>query len=147
MEFLNQVKVKLLNSEARVPEKATTHSAGFDICSAEELLLKKHEYALISTGISLEMNAGMEAQVRPRSGLAVKHGITVLNSPGTIDSDYRGEVKVALINHSNEDFLIEKGMRIAQLIFSQVLAVRLEAAENLTETARGQGGFGSTGLR
>lgn len=147
MEFLKIVKVKLLNSDALFPQRATKHSAGFDICSTEEILLKKHEYALISTGLSLEMKEGTEAQVRPRSGLAVRHGITVLNSPGTIDSDYRGEVKVALINHSNEDFLIEKGMRIAQLIFSQVLDVSLEAAEELSDTARGKGGFGSTGMK
>ena len=92
------------------------------------------------------MQKGMEAQIRPRSGLAVKHGLTVLNAPGTIDADYRGEIKVALINHSNEDFLIKKGMRIAQMVFSSIIDVNLILSDQLSVTERNAGGFGSTGL-
>ena len=147
MEILKQVKKKKLTDEAVVPSKGSVYAAGFDVYAAEEILLKQREFALVSTGLSMEMESNMEAQVRPRSGLAVKHGVTVLNSPGTIDSDYRGEIKVALINHSNKDFRIEKGMRIAQLVFSVVQNVSLQEVDKLSASERGAGGFGSTGIK
>jgi dUTP pyrophosphatase len=140
------VKIKLLNSNGKIPEKATEHAAGFDLFSAEDITIESGKYKLISTAFSMEMENGFEAQVRPRSGLAIKHGITVLNAPGTIDSDYRGEVKVALINHSQTNFKIEKGMRIAQMIFSKIENITFIETEELSDTSRGTGGFGSTGL-
>lgn len=105
------------------------------------------ECGCVGTGLFFEMPAGCEAQVRPRSGLALKHGVTVLNSPGTIDSDYRGEVKVILINHGKEDFKIEPGDRIAQVVFAHVTQAELEEAEELADTERSSGGFGSTGRK
>ncbi|OHD07473.1 MAG: deoxyuridine 5'-triphosphate nucleotidohydrolase [Spirochaetes bacterium GWD1_27_9] len=147
MEFLSKVKIKLLNSEAKIPAKATPNSSGFDLFSTEELIIEKHKFKLISTGISIEMERGVEAQVRSRSGLAIKHGIAVLNSPGTIDCDYRGEVKVVLINHSDCDFTIEKGMRIAQMVFSKVVDADFQVVSELSDTQRGEGGFGSTGFK
>ncbi len=141
-----KVKIKLLNENAKIPVRSTEHSSGFDIFSAEETILKAKSFKLISTGFSLEMPPFIEAQVRPRSGLAVKNGITVLNSPGTIDADYRGEVKVILINHSDIDFKIEIGTRIAQLVFAKVIETEFEISDQLNESTRGVGGFGSTGL-
>ena len=143
---MKELKIKLINKDAVTPKKATEHSSGYDLCACEDYLLKKKSYALIPTGIIIELESGMEAQVRPRSGLAVKHGITVLNTPGTIDADYRGEIKVALINHSDTDFEIEKGMRIAQLVFSSIINVTLIESEKISSTTRDTGGFGSTGL-
>ena len=109
--------------------------------------LKPLERALVPTGLYLQIPAGYEAQVRPRSGLAAKHGITVLNTPGTIDADYRGEIKVILVNLSNQPFTIEPGERIAQMVFARCEQATLEAVEALDETQRGAGGFGSTGLK
>ncbi|MCG8572115.1 MAG: dUTP diphosphatase [Spirochaetes bacterium] len=143
---MQNIKVKKLNTNAKLPHKATEHAAGYDLFSAEDVIIRPGEYLLVSTALSLEIPHGFEAQVRPRSGLAIKHGITVFNSPGTIDSDYRGEVKVILINHSQKAFTIEKHMRIAQLVFSQVIPVDLAEVNELATTARGSGGFGSTGL-
>lgn len=114
---------------------------------AYDLILKPGERVLVPTGIFLAIPQGYEAQVRPRSGLALKKGITVLNSPGTIDSDYRGEVGVILINHGNEDFHIQDGDRIGQLVFNQVLQVSFTRVEELSSTQRGSGGFGSTGVK
>ena len=146
MDFLvNKIKIKRLSTTAHIPQKATPDSAGYDLYSDETILLPAKNYVAVSTGISMEMPSNMEAQVRPRSGLAIKHGITVLNAPGTIDADYRGEVKVLLINFSDKDFLIEKETRIAQMIFSTVSSTILEEVDNLKETQRGSGGFGSTG--
>ena len=129
------------------PKYATEDSAGMDLSSAsqETVLLKPNETKLIPTNLIIEIPKGYEGQVRPRSGLALKHGITVLNSPGTIDADYRGEVKVLLINHSNEDFEIKYGERIAQLIIAKYEKAELKITENLSETDRGTGGYGSTG--
>jgi dUTP pyrophosphatase len=146
MEILNQVQFKLIHPQARLPEKGTEHAAGYDLCSVEKIVLKSRSHSSIPTGLTMEMPKDMEAQVRPRSGLAARHGVTVLNSPGTIDSDYRGEVKVLLINHSEHDFVIEPGMRIAQMVFSRVIPVTFQVTENLTDSLRGQGGFGSTGF-
>lgn len=130
-----------------IPVQATAGSAGYDLCASQQVLLKTHCYAKVPTGLRLAMPAEIEGQVRPRSGLAAKHGITVLNAPGTIDSDYRGEVCVILINHGHEDFLIEPGMRIAQLVFAKVTTVDFVKSDSLDESGRGEGGFGSTGTR
>lgn len=146
MGFLNQVKIKLLNDNARIPVKSTEHSAGFDIFSSEDTVLEKRTHKLISTGVTIQMPLDMEAQIRPRSGLAAKNGITVLNSPGTIDADYRGEIKIILINHSDIDFNIKIGDRLAQMVFSRVMDISFEEVADLSETKRGEGGFGSTGV-
>ncbi|MDD4838289.1 MAG: dUTP diphosphatase, partial [Synergistaceae bacterium] len=115
--------------------------------AAEAAVIPAGERGCVGTGLFFEMPLGCEAQVRPRSGLALKHGVTVLNTPGTIDSDYRGEIKVILINHGREDFRIEPGDRIAQIVFAEVTQVDLEKAEELDETERSSGGFGSTGRK
>ncbi len=128
-----------------LPSYATTGSAGLDLRSADALTLKPGARALISTGIAIALPDNHEAQVRPRSGLAVKFGITVLNSPGTIDADYRGEIKVPLINLGKDDFQIAKGDRIAQMIIAPVLRVELVEVTSLDQTTRGAGGFGSSG--
>ncbi len=128
-----------------LPSYATTGSAGMDLRSAESLTLKPGARALVATGIAIALPDTHEAQVRPRSGLAVKHGVTVLNSPGTIDADYRGEIKVPLINHGTDDFVIARGDRIAQMVVAPVTTVELVDVETLDETERGAGGFGSSG--
>jgi dUTP pyrophosphatase len=122
-------------------------AAGFDICAAVEhsLLLQPGERAAVPTGLAMAVPVGSEIQVRPRSGLALRHGITVINSPGTIDADYRGEVKILLANLGSEPFTIERGMRIAQLVVARVAAVEVSEVQVLEDTERGQGGFGSTG--
>ena len=130
-----------------LPAYATSGSAGLDLRSAESLTLKPGARALVPTGIAIALPDNFEAQVRPRSGLAVKHGVTVLNSPGTIDSDYRGEIKVPLINHGQEDFIINRGDRIAQMVIAPVSMATLIEVESLDETDRGTGGFGSSGKR
>lgn len=130
-----------------LPTYATTGSAGMDLLSANDapIVINPHEVVLVPTGIIIEIESGYEGQIRPRSGLAVKHGITVLNSPGTIDSDYRGEVKVILINHSERPFTINRGERIAQLIISPFEKIEWDNSESLSQTARNDGGFGHTG--
>lgn len=128
-----------------LPSYATAGSAGLDLRAAEALTLKPGQRALVATGIAIALPPSHEAQVRPRSGLAVKHGVTVLNSPGTIDSDYRGEIKVPLINHGSEDFVIARGDRIAQMVIARVEQVELAEVTSLDGTARGSGGFGSSG--
>jgi dUTP pyrophosphatase len=141
-----KLHVKKLNTEARLPEKAHQTDAGFDLFSIEEKEIPAGEASLIKTGISIQLPPNTEAQVRPRSGLALKHSITVLNSPGTIDEDYRGEIGVILINHGKDTFVVEKGMKIAQMVIQPVLSVDIEEAKgDLSETHRGTGGFGSTG--
>lgn len=139
------LKVKKLSQNAVIPEYQTIEAAGFDLHSTEDIVLHSGERALIPTGLSCEIPVGYEIQIRPRSGLAYKHGITVLNTPGTIDSDYRGEFKVLLINHSQESFEIKVGERIAQAVIQQVIQADFVEVETLTETKRGVGGFGSTG--
>jgi len=130
-----------------LPHYATVQSAGLDLAAAieEDLVLKAGEVQIIPTGIALGLPGGTEAQIRPRSGLAAKNGITVLNTPGTIDADYRGELKVILINHGQIDFTITRGMRIAQMVIAKYEHVILEEANSLDETTRGASGFGSTG--
>ena len=132
-----------------LPAYESAGAAGLDLRAAvpedRPLLILPGKRALVPTGLGLEIPQGMEGQVRPRSGLALKHGITCLNTPGTIDSDYRGEVKVLLVNLGEEDFLVTRGMRIAQIVFAAVTQVGVEEREVATTTARGAGGFGSTG--
>ena len=134
-----------------LPAYQTEHAAGVDLVAAidagDVLRLDRGARVLVPTGLILELPEGLEAQVRPRSGLAIKHGITVLNSPGTIDADYRGEVQVILINLGQKSFVIERGERIAQLVVAPVTRVQLVEAKAVTKTARGAGGFGSTGQR
>jgi len=142
------MKVKIVNkSKHALPNYATVASAGFDVRANIDspLTLKPMERALVPTGLFIELPEGHEAQVRPRSGLAFKHGITVLNSPGTIDADYRGELKVLLINLSNEDFAINDGERIAQVVVAKHEQVQWVEVEQLMESERGAGGFGHTG--
>jgi dUTP pyrophosphatase len=142
--------VKLINnSKHNLPQYETLSSAGVDIRANidQPITLKPLERALVKSGLFLELPHGFEAQVRPRSGLALKKGITVLNSPGTIDADYRGEVGVILINLSNEPFVVEDGERIAQIVFAKYEQAEWLTVETLSETERGAGGFGSTGLK
>jgi dUTP pyrophosphatase len=131
-----------------LPAYATEGAAGLDLLAAidGEMELKPHARAAIPCGIALALPPGYEAQVRPRSGLALNHGVTVLNAPGTIDSDYRGEVKAILINHGDAPFRITRGMKIAQLVIARHERVQIDEAATLSHTARGQGGFGSTGF-
>jgi dUTP pyrophosphatase len=140
-----KIKFKKLRDTASVPQYQTEQAAGMDLCSAEHLLLWPGRYRLVKTGLSIELPMGVEAQIRPRSGLAMKRGVTVLNAPGTIDSDYRGEVGVLLINHGQDVFDINVGERIAQIVFAHVFTAKFELAEDLSSTQRGEGGFGSTG--
>ena len=128
-----------------LPAYATQGSAGMDLRAAESATLKPTSRCLMPTGVAIALPPNHEAQVRSRSGLAVKHGVTVLNSPGTIDEDYRGEIKVPLINHGTEDFIINRGDRIAQLVIAPVTKVRVFEVSSLDETRRGVGGFGSSG--
>ena len=144
------MKVKINNtSEHQLPAYETPSSAGLDVRAnlPDSITLKSLDRALIKTGLFLEIPHGFECQVRPRSGLAYKKGLTVLNSPGTIDADYRGEVGVILINLSSEEVVIENGERIAQLVFAQVEQAEWTETEILSETERGAGGFGSTGVK
>ena len=130
-----------------LPAYATSGAAGLDVCAAvtAPVVLAPGERALVPCGIAIAVPAGFEAQLRPRSGLALKHGVTVLNAPGTIDSDYRGEVKALLINHGQEAFTIERGMRIAQIVVAAIAQARIVPVVALDETGRGAGGYGSTG--
>jgi dUTP pyrophosphatase len=128
-----------------LPAYETEHAAGMDLRAAEAAILPPGGRALVATGFAIALPHGFEAQVRPRSGLAAKHGVTVLNAPGTIDADYRGEIKVILINHGAEAFAIKRGDRIAQMIVAPVTQIKLSEQASLSDTARGAGGFGSTG--
>jgi len=144
------MKIKIINQSVHeLPEYSTLSSAGMDLRSnaSNPILLKPLERCLIPTGLFIELPVGFEAQIRPRSGLAFKNGITVLNSPGTIDADYRGEIKVLLINLSSENFTIQNGERIAQLVVAKHERVEWQRVEMLDETVRGQGGFGHTGKK
>ena len=144
------MKIKVINkSKHPLPEYATENSAGMDLRANidEPIVLKPLERALIPTGIFIALPHGYEAQVRPRSGLAIKKGITVLNTPGTIDSDYRGMIGVILINLSNEDFVVKDGERIAQMVISKYERAEWEEVNELDETERGTGGYGHTGVK
>lgn len=131
-----------------LPAYATRHSAGADLCAAvsEDVVLRPGERTLIPSGFKMAISPGYEAQIRPRSGLALRHGVTVLNSPGTIDADYRGEVGVMLINLGNQDFTVRRGDRIAQIVIGRVASAVWQETDTLMETSRGSAGFGSTGL-
>jgi dUTP pyrophosphatase len=144
-----ELKVERLRADAQLPRRMTDAAAGMDLCAAldEPLTLQPGARALVSTGIAIALPRGHEGQVRPRSGLAVRHGITVLNSPGTIDEDYRGEVKVLLVNLGQEAHTVEHGERIAQLVVAPVTAVEPVEVARLDQTERGSGGFGHTGSR
>lgn len=144
------MKVKIINhSKHPLPQYQTHASAGMDLRAelTQAVTLQPLERKLVGTGLYLELPVGYEAQIRPRSGLAFKHGLTVLNSPGTIDADYRGEIKVLLVNLSNEEFLVNDGERIAQMVIAKHESVEWEVANELTETERGAGGYGSTGTK
>lgn len=140
------LKVKKLHEDAIIPNFAHKGDAGMDLYSVEEVIIKKGKASLIKTGISIELPPMTEAQVRPRSGLALKHSVTVLNSPGTIDEGYRGEIGVILINHGENDFLVNKNMKIAQMVIKPIYEINIVEADNLTNSERGEGGFGSTGF-
>ncbi len=149
MESPPSLCVVRLHARARLPEAGSAQAAGLDLaaCLEEPVLLDPGAIVLIPTGLAVAIPDGYEGQVRPRSGLACRHGVTVVNAPGTIDSDYRGEVKIGLINLGTEAFTIENGMRIAQLVIAPVSRVLVEEVEALDATVRGGAGFGSTGLR
>ena len=147
---MDKVKVKIINKSSNaLPEYATPLSAGMDLRAniSESIILQPMERRLIPTGIFLQLPEGYECQIRPRSGLALKHGITVLNSPGTIDADYRGEVCVILANMSSQPFTIEKGERICQMVVARHASVNWDEVDVLDETERGAGGFGHTGTK
>lgn len=141
------LQIKKLYPDVQLPEYQTQGSAGLDLQAyiKEPIILKPGEIILVPTGLAIALQEGYEAQIRPRSGLALKNGITVLNSPGTIDADYRGEICVILINHSKQDFTITCGLRIAQMVISQYAFASIVEVEELSATNRGAGGFGSTG--
>lgn len=142
------MKIKIINkSHHPLPEYATPYSAGVDLRASisEPIVLKPLERTLVPTGLYIELPQGYEAQIRPRSGLAIKHGLTVLNTPGTIDADYRGEIRVILVNLSSEDFIINDGERICQMVIAAHAQVSWEESDTLNDTERGAGGFGHTG--
>jgi dUTP pyrophosphatase len=144
------VKIKVVNTGHQpLPAYATTQSAGLDLRANIEAPITLHpmERRLVPTGLHIALPDGYEAQVRPRSGLALKHGITVLNTPGTVDADYRGEIMVLLVNFSNEDFVVKDGERIAQMVIAQYAKATFESVEVLDETERGEGGYGHTGVK
>ena len=142
-----KVLIKKLDKQVKLPEYKTTGSSGLDLTAfiAKKIVIKPGENALVPTGISIAIPEDTEVQIRPRSGLAAKNNISVLNTPGTIDSDYRGEIKVILFNHGDKDFTVNNDDRIAQMILMPILKVDFETVETLPETIRGSGGFGSTG--
>ncbi len=142
---MTKIKVLRLKKAALLPYRATSQAAGFDLCAAEKAVIPAHGFGVVGTGIALEIPPGIEGQVRARSGWALNYGIGVLNSPGTIDPDYRGEIKVILFNISNKDFIIKPGDRIAQIVFSRTVAVELKKCKKLSPTQRGKRGFGHTG--
>ena len=142
------IEIKIINrSKNPIPQYQTEHSAGVDLSANidEETEIKPLERKLIGTGLYVEIPEGYEAQIRPRSGLAAKSGITIINTPGTIDADYRGEIKVCLVNLSNEIYTIKNGDRIAQMVFARYEKVQFILSENLSDTPRGEGGYGHTG--
>ena len=142
-----KVLIKRLNSAVKLPEYKTIGASGMDLIAFTDksIKVKSKTSSLIPTGLTVAFPNNYEIQIRPRSGLAVKNNITVLNTPGTIDSDYRGEIKVIIYNHGDDDFIINNGDRIAQMILSPVIKMELEETDNLPETLRGERGFGSTG--
>ena len=146
---MTKIKIKKLSNEVLTPKYETPGSSGMDIAAYinEDIIINSGDKALIPTGFSLSIPQGYEVQIRPRSGLAIKKGITILNTPGTIDSDYRGEIKVVLINLSKDKFTVKNGERIAQMVVCPIVQVSIEEVKELSETNRGIGGFGSTGTK
>lgn len=141
-----RIKIQKISEDAIIPHYAHDGDAGMDVYSPKEYILPPSHRLLIGTGLKIEIPKGYEMQIRPKSGLAIKEGVSVLNTPGTIDSGYRGEVGVILINHSSRPYSIKKGQKIAQFVFNKVEIVELVLADRITKTGRGEGGFGSTGL-
>ena len=141
------VKIKRIHVDALLPLQANPGDAGMDLYSIEEVVIPAGEAKLIKTGLQIELPKGTEAQIRPRSGLALKHSVTVLNSPGTIDEGYRGEIGVILINHGKEPFIVEKSMRIAQMVIQFVPSIQLQEVDELSQTVRGTSGFGASGTK
>lgn len=142
------MKINIINHSGHaLPQYETAHAAGMDLraFTAEEIILKPLQRLLVPTGLHIELPVGYEAQIRPRSGLAYKHGISIVNSPGTIDADYRGEIKVLLVNLSDTDFVVNNGDRIAQMVIAKHETISWESVEQLSDTARGEGGYGHTG--
>ncbi len=147
---MGKLEIKFVKREgAKEPKYATPSSSGLDLfaCLESPIIIEPKKWAIVPTGIKVAIPEGYEGEIRPRSGLAYQHGVTVLNSPGTVDADYRGEIKVILINHGEEPFRVEDGTRIAQLVIRKVERVELVEDESLPETERGEGGFGSTGVK
>jgi dUTP pyrophosphatase len=144
-----KIQIKKLSNSVSTPKYETPGSSGMDIaaCIKNSIIISPGEKVLVSTGLSIAIPRGYEVQIRPRSGLAAKKNITVLNTPGTIDADYRGEIKVILINHGKEEFVIENGVRIAQMVVCPIVQANLEEVAELSETERGSDGFGSTGTK
>ena len=140
------VKFRKSNPEAILPSYAHPGDAGMDVFSVEDVVLPPGGRALVRTGLVMQLPPDAEAQVRPRSGLALKHGVTVLNAPGTIDAGYRGEVGVILVNHGEKPFSVERGMKVAQIVVAPVVRAEIEETDETDATARGAGGFGSTGV-
>ena len=142
-----EVKIKRIHDDALLPMQANPGDAGMDLYSIETALIPSGEAKLIRTGLQIELPKGTEAQIRPRSGLALKYSVTVLNSPGTIDEGYRGEIGVIIINHGKETFIVEKSMRIAQMVIQTVPVVQLTEVNELSQSERGTSGFGSSGTK
>jgi dUTP pyrophosphatase len=147
---MDNIEVKVYKNEnfrgIKLPKYMTEHSSGMDIYAAEDKLIPKGKVELIKTGLHVEVPKGYEIQIRPRSGLALKKGITILNSPGTIDSDYRGEIGIILANLGSKDFKVKKGLRIAQMVLSKVYKISWKEVDDLNKTKRNEGGFGHTGV-
>lgn len=144
---MTALKIKKLHPQAKLPVFSTTWAAGADLFATEEAVIRSGEWKAVPTGLAFEIPNGYEVQIRSRSGLAAKFGVAVLNAPGTIDSDYRGEVKVILINHGPFEMTVQPGDRIAQMVFAQLAPVHFEEVQELGTTDRGAGGFGSTGTK
>ncbi|MCD8502513.1 MAG: dUTP diphosphatase [Bacillaceae bacterium] len=140
-----EIKIKRIHADAKLPLQANTGDAGMDLYSIDNAMIPSGEAKLIRTGLQIELPQGTEAQIRPRSGLALKHSVTVLNSPGTIDEGYRGEIGVILMNHGKEPFVVKKSMRIAQMVIQFVPSIQVTEVNELSETIRGSSGFGSSG--
>ncbi|HIH09155.1 MAG TPA: dUTP diphosphatase [Candidatus Diapherotrites archaeon] len=141
-----KVSIRILSEDARMPKLEHEGDAGFDLYSTEDAILKPMQRKLIPTGISMAIEKGYEAQIRPKSGLAIEHGITLLNTPGTIDAGYRGEIKVIVINLGEKEYRIEKGKKICQVVFNKIEHPEIIEVQELEASSRGKGGFGSTGL-
>jgi dUTP pyrophosphatase len=146
---MTKILIKRLSKEVSLPKYLTNGSSGMDLAAdiKTKISIEPGKSSIIPTGLAVSIPKGFEIQIRPRSGLAAKNKISVLNTPGTIDADYRGEIKVILFNHNDESFIIEKGLRIAQMVVCPVVQAQLEEVEELNETDRGKGGFGSTGTK